>query len=194
MSTEPTERTAQIARYLTQNGKFIQIAALALAVLSIGTIVIFRNAIANVEAVGYPGVFLISALGSGSILVPVPGLISVCGASLFLSPFAVGLVGAAGETIGELTGYTLGYGGQSVVQEGRFYTIARRWMDRRGTVVLFVVSTIPNPFFDIVGITAGATGFPLRRFLITVFAGKSIKGVMVAYSCFYGFQSLPWVS
>ena len=194
MSTEPSERTAQIARYLTQNSRFLQIASLALTVLSIGTIVLFRNSIANIDAVGYPGVFFISALGSGSILLPVPSLISICGASLFLSPFAVGLVGAAGETLGELTGYALGYGGQGIVEEGRFYGTAKRWMQRRGTLVLFVVSAIPNPFFDVVGITAGATGYPLKRFLVTVLAGRSVKGLMTAYTCFYGFQSLPWVS
>ena len=66
-------------------------------------------------------------------------------------------------------------------------------MERRGTLAVFLVSIVPNPFFDIIGIAAGGTRFPLRRFLITVWAGKSLKGLMVAYSCSYGVSLLPWV-
>ena len=63
-------------------------------------------------------------------------------------------------------------------------------MDRRGTLVVFVFSVLPNPVFDFVGIAAGSTHYPLRRFIAAVFAGKIIKDLVVAYTC----SVLPWDS
>ncbi len=144
-------------------------------------------------ALGYPGVFVLSFVGSVAMVLPVPGLISVCGISVVLNPFIVGLLAGVGETLGEISGYAVGYGGRGVVAERPFYKKVEAWMERRGTLTLFVMSIIPNPVFDVVGIAAGATRFPLRRFFATVWAGKTLKGLLVAYTCFYGFRLLPWV-
>ena len=62
-----------------------------------------------------------------------------------------------------------------------------------GVFVILVMSVIPNPLFDLVGITAGGVRYPLPRFLVTVLIGKTIKGILVAYSCYYGVTFLPWV-
>ena len=67
-------------------------------------------------------------------------------------------------------------------------------MERRGTLVIFVVSLVPNPVFDVVGIAAGATRFPFLRFMLTVLAGKCLKGILVAYACYHGFKLLPWAN
>ena len=66
-------------------------------------------------------------------------------------------------------------------------------MEKRGGLVIFIVSIIPNPLFDIVGIAAGATKYPVKKFFLIVFVGKILKGLIVAYSCYYGIQALPWV-
>ena len=126
------------------------------------------------------------------MLLPVPGLLSICGVSIVLNPAVVGLLGGVGETAGELSGYAVGYGSQGVIARRRFYATVATWMQRRGTLVLFLASAIPNPLFDVVGIAAGATRFPLVRFLAIVWVGKSVKSLMVAYTCFYGIQFLPW--
>jgi membrane protein YqaA with SNARE-associated domain len=152
-----------------------------------------RGYIANIETVGYPGVFLLSLLGSVSMVLPVPGLISVCGASVLLSPFLIGILAGVGETVGEVSGYAVGYGGGSVVERHGFYTRVKGWMERRGALVIFAVSVVPNPLFDVVGIAAGAVRFPLHRFLAIVLVGKLLKGIMVAYTCHYGITLLPWV-
>ena len=136
---------------------------------------------------------VISVLGSGGFVFPIPALATVCTLSPFLSPPIVGLLNGVGETVGELTGYAIGYGSHRAIERRRFYQRAKAWMERRGTLAVFLVSIVPNPFFDIIGIAAGGTRFPLRRFLITVWAGKSLKGLMVAYSCSYGVSLLPWV-
>ena len=51
------------------------------------------------KALGYSGVFLLSLLASGGIMFPIPSLAATCGAA------------GLGETIGELSGYAIRYGG-----------------------------------------------------------------------------------
>ena len=147
---------------------------------------------------GYPGVFFLNFLSSVTLVLPVPGFLGLCGAaSLLLNPLALGLLAGMGETIGELSGYAIGYGGRSVIENRRFYARIRTWMERQGTVVIFLVSVVPNPIFDLVGIVAGGVRFPLPRFLVTVWAGKTLKDIMWAYLCFYigphVVTLLPWV-
>ncbi len=142
---------------------------------------------------GYPGIFFLSFLGSFSMVLPVPGLISLCASGGFLNPYVAGTFAGVGESIGELSGYAVGYGGKAVVEKHAFYQRVRTWMERRGALVIFLVSIIPNPVVDVVGIAAGATRFPLIRFLGIVLAGKILKGIAVAYACHAGFQLLPWM-
>ena len=53
-------------------------------------------------------------------------------------------------------------------------------------MLLFVVSLIPNPIFDLVGVAAGALRYPIWRFLIAVWAGKILKFSIFAYTCIAG--------
>ena len=64
-------------------------------------------------------------------------------------------------------------------------------MRRRGWVLLFLISVIPNPIFDIIGVAAGALRYPLWRFLAVVCVGKLIKFVTFAYACTY---SIGWIT
>ena len=143
--------------------------------------------------VGYTGVFLINLIGSASVVVPVPGLAAACAAAApdaGLNIIYIGLLGAVGATVGELTGYMAGYGGQSFVQKSRFYGRVSGWVTRRGAVALFTLALVPNPVFDIAGIAAGSLGYPLSRFLLWVFLGKIIKFITVAYLCREGIDFL----
>ena len=171
----------------------LQLAALTGGLGVAITVWALHGYISGIQAVGYPSVFFLSFLGSVSMVLPVPGLITLCTLSVTLNPFILGLLAGIGETLGETSGYAVGYGGGSVVERHRLYVRLKDWMERRGVVTLFVVSLIPNPFFDLVGIAAGGVRFPLHRFLATVLVGKVIKGVMVAYTCHYGVTLFPWV-
>jgi len=57
--------------------------------------------------------------------------------------------------------------------------------------ILLIAATIPNPFFDLVGIAAGALRFPLVRFLTLAFIGNLIKMYAIASA---GYYSLQWLS
>ena len=140
-------------------------------------------------AVGYPTIWLFSFIGAASVFVPLPAPAGVCiGATpdFGLNPWLIGLVSGSAEVLGELTGYFAGATGRSAVQRHRFYPRVHRWIARRGGVVLFFSSVVPNPLFDIVGIAAGSIGYPLRRFVPIVFVAKSIKSTGIAFACYYG--------
>ena len=147
----------------------------------------------ELQNVGYAGVLAVNLIGSASVIVPVPGLAVVCGAApgdVGLNPMLLGLAGGFGSTVGELSGYLAGYGGNQFVQRSRHYERFRQLVIRKGGLTLFVLSVIPNPLFDIAGIAAGSLRYPLRRFLLYVLAGKVIKFVVVAYACR---QGIDWI-
>jgi membrane protein YqaA with SNARE-associated domain len=169
---------------------------LTTVLIVIVTLWLWRDAISDIGFVGYPGVFFVSLLSSGGFIFPVPGVVAACSLGVVLIPALVGLLNALGETVGELTGYGVGYGTRGAIERRRFYIKAKGWMDRRGTLVVFVLSVLPNPIFDFVGIAAGSTRYPLRQFIATVFAGKIIKGLVVSYTCsvLSWDTLLPWVN
>jgi len=182
--------------YLSDNftsNRYVQVAFLLLGIGMVVGAYFLKDVASGLSTVGYPGVFFLSLLGSASMVLPVPGLISLCTVSAILNPFTLGLLAAIGETIGEVTGYAVGFGGKGLLDKSRVYRWVKNWMEKRGGLVIFIVSIIPNPLFDIVGIAAGATKYPVKKFFLIVFVGKILKGLIVAYSCYYGIQALPWV-
>tara|TARA_B100000029_G_scaffold515249_1_gene621344 strand:- start:1256 stop:1831 length:576 start_codon:yes stop_codon:yes gene_type:complete len=147
------------------------------------------------KALGYPGVFFLSLLASGGMVFPIPSLAATCGAAgLDLNLIIVGVLAGLGETLGEFVGYSIGFGGQSVVQRRRIYKRARTWMIRWGIGVLLILSIIPNPIFDFVGIAAGALRYPMKRFLVTVWVGKTLKGLIIAHVCFWIVEWVRWLA
>ncbi len=107
-----------------------------------------------------------------------------------LNPWLVGLMSGLGEPIGELTAYMAGYSGRVALENRGFYVRMTNWMERRGTLVLFLFSAIPNWFFDIAGIVAGAMRYPLWKYLLVVFLGKLLKGWLVAFAGYWTLRLL----
>jgi len=70
-----------------------------------------------IQTFEYLGVFIISFLGSASVLFPLPNFLIVFSSGAFLNPFLVAIVAGFGSAIGELTGYGVGYGGQKLVKK-----------------------------------------------------------------------------
>jgi membrane protein YqaA with SNARE-associated domain len=150
----------------------------------------FRDRFAELATVGYSGIFLVSLLGNATIILPAPSLALVFAMGSALPPILVGLAAGAGEALGELTGYAAGFGGQAVIEDQKGYARLEAWMQRRGAITVFVLSLIPNPFFDLAGISAGALRYPLWRFLIFCWLGKTIKTTLVAWA---GSQSITLI-
>lgn len=143
-------------------------------------IVAFRDRIAGFSSYGYLGIFIISLLGNATIVLPVPSLLAVgVGGGIFNS-LIVGLVAGPAEALGELTGYLAGYGGRAVIEDREIYARLEGWMKRRGGLVIFFLSAIPNPLFDLAGIAAGSLRFPIWRFLLVCWLGKTLKDLAIA--------------
>lgn len=159
--------------------------------LSIGVLVfIFRDKIVYLQNLGYFGVFIINLLGSATIILPIPSFAATIAGGAVLNPILIGIFSAVGSTLGELTGYFAGVGGEELVKKdkrslaselGKNIQKVEKWMDKRGLWVVFVLAAIPNPLFDLAGIISGASGIPIRKYLIAVFFGKLIKFVLLAY-------------
>jgi membrane protein YqaA with SNARE-associated domain len=134
----------------------------------------------DISAYGYLGVFLVSLLAATVLFVPIPSIPVVFLMGAILNPFLVGLMSGIGESMGEIAGYTAGFSGREALDNKQRYTRIKGWMKRRGTLVLFLFSAIPNMFFKLVGASAGAIRYPFWKFLLVVFTGKTIKGTAIA--------------
>lgn len=153
---------------------------LLLSLLITLAIVSLRDRIARFESYGYLGIFIISLLGNATVILPAPSLLAVGAGGGIFNPLIVGLVAGPGEALGELTGYLAGYGGRAIIEDGEMHVRLERWMERRGGLVIFLLSVIPNPLFDLAGISAGSLRFPIWRFLLACWLGKTLKALAVA--------------
>jgi len=131
---------------------------------------------------GYLGVFVLTLLSDATVIVPFPVLAGIFVTGGFLNPILVGIAGGIGSALGELTGYLAGYGGRAIIEDRALYNKLEKWMQRNGMLTIFVLSIVPNPVFDVAGITAGALKFPLWRFLIACALGKAIKFIVIAFA------------
>jgi membrane protein YqaA with SNARE-associated domain len=126
---------------------------------------------------GYLGAFLIGLISSATIILPAPGIALVIAMGTALDPLLLGVVAAAGSSLGELTGYFAGATGVALVPEERREQFDRIHImaGKYGAGIILVLASIPFPFFDLVGIIAGMLRMSIAIFLGAVFIGNSIK-------------------
>lgn len=161
--------------------KYKKIAGLVFVVLLSTSIIIFWNKIVKLEAYGYLGIFLISILGSATIIIPAPTiLVTFVGGGIF-NPVLVGLISALGATIGELTGYLAGSSSRAIINKEEKLVKVEGWMRKYGLWTIFVLAVIPNPLFDLAGMVSGAGRIPVWKFLTVTLLGKTIKFLVIAF-------------
>ena len=170
--------------------RILRILALLLVIAITAAIVLNRDRMHELKALGYCGAFLIMLLSNATLVLPAPGLVFVFALGGSLHPLLIGLSAAAGATLGEITGYLTGYGGLVMFEDTALGERLRGWMQRNGPLTVFVLSIIPNPIFDLAGILAGAGRMSPWRFLGVTFCGKSIQATCIALA---GSLSLGWV-
>jgi uncharacterized membrane protein YdjX (TVP38/TMEM64 family) len=179
MTQSPSKRMARLQR----------LAALLIVVLITIVLLLVRDWLAQYERYGYVGVFITTLIGSATVILPVPGLAIVYVGGSIWNPILVGLVSGLGDAIGEATGYLTGYAGQALVENQGLYIRFENWMQRHGFLTILFLSAVPNPFFDLAGIAAGASGFPGRRFFLATWIGKTVKDVTIALA---GYHSIAF--
>ena len=140
-----------------------------------------RDQVEEFAIYGYPGIFVISFLANATVLLPAPGIAVVFAMGAIFNPILVGIAAGAGGALGELSGYLAGFSGQAVVERTDIYERMVLWMKRNGNLTVLLLAAIPNPFFDLTGIAAGALKMPIPRFLFWCFIGITIKMTVFAF-------------
>lgn len=150
---------------------------------------------------GYVGVFGVVFVATASVALPIPYLFIVARAALYLDPFGVTLVAGLAGALGELSGYVLGASGRELFPQNRVYDRANHLMVKYGFWCVVFFAFVPNPVFDAIGFAAGVLRYPLWRFVLACFIGKSMKFAMAAfsvpmirYTCLYIPDACNWVS
>jgi membrane protein DedA with SNARE-associated domain len=179
---------------------FAATSGLALALTPGALLLAFPDATDSLEGFSYAGVFLTNLASTATFYFPVPGLTAAAQTLIATEgdgahfPWLVGIAGGAGMAVGEVTAYYGGLLGAELVRGRELPGPARvrRWIERAvrrinwlmsrwGMLTLFVLSAVPNPAFEVAGLTAGSVRMSFRRFFVAVIAGKIVRGIVLAY-------------
>ena len=149
---------------------------------------IYRDAMTELGSWGYLGAFLIGLVANATVILPMPTLVLLFTLGATFNPILVGVTGAAGGAIGEMSGYIAGFGGHAFVKNNKLYIRAENWMRRWGSATVFVFALVPFLPIDIVGIAAGALRFPIWKFLVAGFFGKALLYICLTYATAWGWH------
>jgi membrane protein YqaA with SNARE-associated domain len=103
-------------------------------------------------------------------------------AGAVFNPFWVAIAAGSGAALGEMTGYLAGFSGQAVIENAKRYEQLINWMKKYGSITIMVLAFIPNPAFDLAGMSAGALKMPIYKFLFFCVIGKILKMMVFAYT------------
>ena len=189
METKPVPSPAHALprRALLRIGIFLIITAVAIAAL------VLRDefSVAWFQTLGYAGVFLMALIGSSTVLLPIPHLAFTFTMGAVLNPWGAGLSAGFGDALGEVTGYVAGYAVEDIAEQHSLYARLKGYMARNGDLTIFVLSLFPIPFFDLAAMAGGLVGYPLWRFMIATWLGKTIKATIAAWA---GHRGIEWVA
>lgn len=163
--------------------KWFRICVLIIVVLiSVYILFIPEEQIIKIKSFGYIGIFIISIISNATVLIPAPGLLIVFSLGARFNPLLVGIVAGLGAAIGELSGYMLGYSGQALMENRQAYDQMMLWMKKNGPFTIMLLALVPNPLFDLTGITAGILRMPIYSFLFWTSIGKIVKMSLISFS------------
>jgi membrane protein YqaA with SNARE-associated domain len=141
---------------------------------------------------GYPGAFLISAIGNATILFPFPyiGVAFILGGlrdeltlAFVFDPWLIGIVSGIGAMIGEMSGYLIGYGGGRLIEEDQTSAF-KSFVDSHPRATPFVVwflAATPIPD-DVLVIPLGAARYSWRKVAIAQLIGKTMFLMAISWS------------
>jgi len=134
---------------------------------------------------GYLVLFGMTLVLSASLFLPVPVFAVAVAASQVMDPLLVGIICGVASSIGELSGYLVGLGGEKVLEkekkEGKLYDRAKRLFEKYGFFGISISAFFPITPIDFVGILAGTLKYGWKRFLLATLVGKIPRYLLVAY-------------
>ncbi len=131
---------------------------------------------------GYPGVFVISILGSLIPFIPFPYLFIVVLLSRTLNPLLLGILAGLGGAIGKVTSYAIGRTGYRLLGKEKKKQIdaIKKIVDKYGYVGVFIFAVTPLPD-DVYYVPMGMARLDFWKFLIASATGKIMLGILTAY-------------
>jgi membrane protein YqaA with SNARE-associated domain len=161
--------------------------------------------IAELQQYGYLGIFVIAFIAGSSIPTPISYLLVTFTLGGILHPALVGVCGGVGAGIGGTLVFLLGKGGRILLPglkdlsaeeharsrfSNRFMLKFNQWAQKRGSIVVFVMSAMLNPVFAPMAIAMGAMRFKAIKFFIMCTLGNLLKAMVIAYAGYLGVGSL----
>lgn len=136
------------------------------------------------RSLGLVGITLINFFSSATLFLPTPGFLAIGLGGKLYNPLLVAFLSALGSSLGEIVGFTFGYSTKkiSTSQQNMLDKIEKLFKHKYAPIFIILLSFIPNPFFDAIGIVAGISLYPLRKFLIYVFIGRFLRDLIIAYA------------
>jgi membrane protein YqaA with SNARE-associated domain len=149
---------------------------------------------------GYPGTFLVSLLGSASVIVEVPfagvpfvlgGLREGVTGPFIFDPWLLGLLSGTGATLGDMTSYALGYLGRRVVDETNTRGFSKFVQDypKATPIAVFILAATPMPL-DPAVVALGVARYSWWRLFMPCLIGEIVFLTMVSWG---GRLSLDWL-
>ncbi len=181
----------------------ISVAFLLTTAASVYLIIRFDREIAELKQYGYLGAFIIAFIAGSSVPLPISYLLLLftLGGINGLNPAFVALAGGFGAGIGGTLVFLLGRGGRRFFPNLKHYDVDEEasrsvsarfvgWAQRRGSVVVFVMSAMLNPAFAPMAIAMGALRFRLIKFFFMCTAGNLVKAFVITYAGVLGIGTL----
>ena len=133
---------------------------------------------------GYPGVFLLSLIGTCSIVVPIPYTVVLLGLSTqpIFDPFLLAVAAGLGSGVGQVVSYLAGYAGRKVVSRKHekrleaMLTLFRRF----GPLAVFIFALTPLPD-SLLLLPLGILRFNFWMVFLPCLAGKFLMCLTITY-------------
>jgi membrane protein DedA with SNARE-associated domain len=155
---------------------------------------------------GLLGMLIVAFLG-GSLLsmiaIPVPYWLFVFTLPSVLAPHfqigapvLVGVISGVGASLGQLLTFMLGYGSRDLSQKLAYrfnrgvYDRALRWAQQHGSLAVFMMSAIINPFHLPMTLAMASLRYPAWKFLLFSLLGNVLKSSFIAFCGYFGLTSL----
>lgn len=145
----------------------------------------FTVLVPDLSNMGGWGYFFLIVLASSATPLPLFSTEIIVGlAGTVANPLVVGIVAGIATSIGELTTYFIGLGGEKVIskkkKEGKRYKWATEKFKKWGFWAVIVFAFTPLPM-DLIGVIAGGLKYNLKKFFLGTLIGKIPRNIIIAY-------------
>jgi len=146
------------------------------------------------QTYGYLGVFLVSLIGSSSVIIPIPYTVIIFSLGMqkdLFNPFFLAVSGGIGSAIGEFVGYFLGYFGRTVIGEKqkKKMNYILKLFNKYGAVSIFAFALTPLPD-DLLFIPLGIMRYNFVKAFVPCIVGKMLMCLIVAYGGYLSIDAI----